>query len=659
MEIIKRLSSFSLAVLLAVVMVLSPATVLAEEVTNENELQKQEAMDYTRLVQQAIDDASDYMVNAGVNSEWQAIGLAKAGKNIPATYIKQFNQNIKDQIINGLDTGRIKITDIERLSLAALAIGKDPFDIEGYNLIELIYNSPDHLSGSDTMTFQGINGPIFGLIALDAMSFDIPSDARWTREKLIKHLLDEQNDDGSWSLFGTAPSYDITAMALIALGKHTKDVDVQESIQKAATFLSESQSDHAGFNDPWNGGVSLESAAQVMIGLTTAGIDPLGPEFTKENGNLLDHILSFLAEDGGFKHLPDDAQSNGMATEQGFQALVAYQLYAKEEGRLYDFSKKETTPEPEVPTEPEEPKEPEIPEDNVPPVIIVNDEKVTINKEKEIIVKDHKTRVKLPNDFPEGTTLTTHILDEKDHSYKGIKAAGDIINFKFQYPDDKDTSTGNYHLSMGINGEADPNKTGIYYLNEATNEWQYVGGWGSAKDGIITIDVDHFSTYGVFTDVEGPTNLQMIKGKATPNSITLRLSAQDPSGIKEYIIYRDGQEIATIAGNEEEFHDSDLQQGKTYEYTVIAIDQLGNESTAISDFSTTAIEVDNAKENDAVIVDKPENKIDDNNHLVAENIGEQLPNTATNTFNILFIGIMLIVIGGVIYLIRRKTTTHQ
>lgn len=662
MENIKRLSSFSLTILLTVFMLLSPSTVIAEEVTSESEIQKPqtEIKDYTQLVQEAIDDVSDYMINAGVNSEWQAIGLARAGKDIPATYLKQFDLNVNDQIIKGLDNGRIKITDIERLAMAALAIGKDPFDIDGHNLIELIYNSPDHLSGSDTMTFQGNNGPIFGLIALDAMSFDIPSDARWTRSKLIKYLLDQQNDDGSWSLFGTAPSYDITAMAMIALGKHTKNVDVQESIQKAASFLSESQSEEAGFNDPWNGGVSLESAAQVMIGLTTAGIDPLGPEFTKEKGNLLDHILSFIAEDGGFKHLPDDAQSNGMATEQGFQALVAYQLYVKEEGRLYDFSKKETEPEPEVPTEPEDPKEPETPEDSVPPVIIVNGEKVTINKEKEIMIKDYKTRVKLPSDFPEGTTLTTHILDKKDHSYKGLSATGDIINFKFQYPDGKDEYRGSYRLSMGMNSGADPNKTGIYYFNEVTKQWQYVGGWGSAKDGIITIDVDHFSTYGVFTDVEGPTNLQMKKEKATSNSIILSLSAQDPSGIKEYIIYRDGQEIATIAGNKAEFHDSDLQQGKTYEYTVIAIDQLGNQSTEIKDFSTTAINVNNVEEIATTTVDENRNKVnDDNNDSVVEETDNKLPNTATNTFNFLLIGLILIVVGGIVFFIRRKATVHQ
>ena len=64
------------------------------------------------------------------------------------------------------------------------------------------------------------------------------------------------------------------------------------------------------------------------------------------DNNLIDHLLSFQSEDGGFKHTAEDRMSNGMATEQALQALVAFDLYTKEEGSLYNFTGKTVIPSP-------------------------------------------------------------------------------------------------------------------------------------------------------------------------------------------------------------------------------------------------------------------------------------------------------------------------
>ncbi|MDV2887511.1 prenyltransferase/squalene oxidase repeat-containing protein, partial [Alkalihalophilus pseudofirmus] len=131
-----------------------------------------------------------------------------------------------------------KITDIERLVIAAAALDPDPTNINGTNLVEKIYNSADRTPGTDSLTAQGINGPIFALIALDSQDFKVPSDARWTIEKLRNYLLDKQNPDGSWSLFGTSPSYDLTGMALIALALYKDLGNVKTAIDRAVQFLS-------------------------------------------------------------------------------------------------------------------------------------------------------------------------------------------------------------------------------------------------------------------------------------------------------------------------------------------------------------------------------------------------------------------------------------
>lgn len=67
---------------------------------------------------------------------------------------------------------------------------------------------------------------------------------------------------------------------------------------------------------------------------------PTSEGFTKKANNLITNLMTFQHEDGGFKHLVKDTYANGMATEQALQALIAYKLFLKDEGRLYQFKKR-------------------------------------------------------------------------------------------------------------------------------------------------------------------------------------------------------------------------------------------------------------------------------------------------------------------------------
>ncbi len=294
----------------------------------------------TAQIESAIENATSFILNKGVTSEWEAIGLAQAGKDVPSSYFDTFYYNIEDQIVSGLDNGRIKITDIERLAMAAIAVGLDPQNVNGLNLIELIYNSPDRNGGFDTMTFQGNNGPIFALIALDTLSFPVPEDARWTRQDLIDELLQSQNEDGSWSLnpMYPDPSVDITGMALIGLSPYKEQPAVREALNSAVDWLSSVQTDNGGFDGgDFVGGITSEATSQVIIGLSSYGIDPAGEQFTKNGNNLIAHLLEYQNDDGGFKHTMDYDYSDPMATEQALQALVAYDYFLKGKGSLYQF----------------------------------------------------------------------------------------------------------------------------------------------------------------------------------------------------------------------------------------------------------------------------------------------------------------------------------
>ncbi|WP_158231784.1 DUF4430 domain-containing protein [Sporosarcina sp. P19] len=302
--------------------------------------------------QDAIQKAAKHMMQGPIQSEWEAIGLTKAGFDIHADYEKAFYSNFEDQILKKTGTGRLKITDVERISMAAVAIGKDPKNVKGFDLIEKIYNSENWTYlDSDSMTYQGNNGPIFALIALDTKNYSVPENARWNREKIVAELLRTQLVDGSWSLSNNPPgstSFDITAMALIGLAPYTDQPAVKDAVEQAVNFLSKSQGSTGGFNEEFVGGISSEATSQVIIGLTANNINPQSEKFTKNGINLIDHLLSFQAEDGGFKHTIGETGSNGMATEQALQGLVAYDLFTKGEGRLYDFSKELSQIDPEI-----------------------------------------------------------------------------------------------------------------------------------------------------------------------------------------------------------------------------------------------------------------------------------------------------------------------
>ncbi|AEM79928.1 S8 family serine peptidase [Thermoanaerobacter wiegelii] len=64
---------------------------------------------------------------------------------------------------------------------------------------------------------------------------------------------------------------------------------------------------------------------------------------------------------------------------------------------------------------------------------------------------------------------------------------------------DKDIKIGSpVKMTFNIKGAKDVRKAGAYYLNETTNQWEYVGGKIDRKTNTITFEAKHFSTYAAF-----------------------------------------------------------------------------------------------------------------------------------------------------------------
>jgi uncharacterized protein YjdB/putative cell wall-binding protein len=287
----------------------------------------QAAKDYTSDITALINGISSNITLDNCD-DWIALGLNKTGKTIPDGYLESLQQRVRDNTEGGVLDFGVKTTEGERLTLAVLASGGDPENIEGQNILSYICNS---------YMDQGINAYVFGLIALDSKNFDVPEAAKWTRESLVDAILGQQLSDGGWSYGGDAADPDMTAMAISALAPYKSQEEVKTALDRGIAVLSQIQDDDDGGYSSY-GAKCSESSAQVIIGLCANGIDPTTDgRFIKNGKNPMDSLLTFATEDKkGFGHTNDSY--NGMATEQGLEALAAYNLFKDGKGSLYSFN---------------------------------------------------------------------------------------------------------------------------------------------------------------------------------------------------------------------------------------------------------------------------------------------------------------------------------
>ena len=267
-----------------------------------------------------------------VGGEWLILGLARSGLEISDEYFETYFQNLS--VYTAQQGGVLhakKYTEYSRVVLAVTAIGKDPLDVGGFNMLL-------PLADFEQTVFQGINGPIFALLALDSGNYEIPENTadstQATRDMYVDYILNAQLPDGGWSLMGGEPEIDLTAMALQALAKYQDRKDVAEAIDKGLTILSERQNENGGYQYSAAEQASCESVAQVIVALAELGISLDDSRFVKNGKTLLDGILQFRQADGGFSHLVD-GETDLLATEQAFYALVAAKRLADGESSLY------------------------------------------------------------------------------------------------------------------------------------------------------------------------------------------------------------------------------------------------------------------------------------------------------------------------------------
>ena len=277
--------------------------------------------------------------------EWTVLSLARGnyydtGDKYFEDYYSRIEETVKEKAasvnLNGA-LHKVKSTENSRLIMALSAIGKDPTKVGGVDLVGA-YSA----NGFSWIKKQGLNGPVFALIALDTYNYKT-SDAT-IRQQCVDYILQAELANGGWALSGTTADPDMTAMVLQALANYADNSDVKDAAERGFAALSSIQKDNGGYAS-W-GSVNSESIAQVIVACTAWGIDPsTDSRFVKSGGSTVDALLEFYVPDGkGFAHVLETTggyaggEVNAMATDQACYALVAYDRFVNNKNALYDMS---------------------------------------------------------------------------------------------------------------------------------------------------------------------------------------------------------------------------------------------------------------------------------------------------------------------------------
>lgn len=278
-----------------------------------------------------------------LDSDLVVAALAKKGL-LEKKEISDYTKTISHK----LQSSNVSRGDLDKAIIAIKAMGKDPSQfINGRNLVKEVYASPADRATATVYAFD--------LIALSTDDYAIPSNAENAPAKIAAKLVDLEVKitDGattigggwSWDTSGkTPPDTDSTGMVLTALGMYQKyynDPSVKKAIRDGKRFLMKAQKSNGGYD--YNPGISTSldgvnssSTAQAIIGLSSIGVDPTSNKFTKNHVNPVSFLLNNYKIDNGFKWLPGDKGINDFATEEVFEALVAYDLFLKGD-TLYNF----------------------------------------------------------------------------------------------------------------------------------------------------------------------------------------------------------------------------------------------------------------------------------------------------------------------------------
>lgn len=174
-------------------------------------------------------------------------------------------------------------TDIERLILALRATGQNPRNYQGEDYVRLLKTKyHDNQFGEIAL----LNDDIFGILAL--LATDEPVNGNHLHDS-VTALLKKQNSNGGWE------NTDLTAATIQALKRYKQnsdDVNVDNNLDRAKSYLKDRQDSNGGF------GENSATTAWGIQAIVALGEDPL--DWNKSNKNPITALVSYQNSNGGF-----------------------------------------------------------------------------------------------------------------------------------------------------------------------------------------------------------------------------------------------------------------------------------------------------------------------------------------------------------------------
>lgn len=177
-------------------------------------------------------------------TDWVAIGIAKES---------DLDEEVKDKLKNYLlkqDFKGFNITDYERHAMSLMAMGINPYNGTKVNYIKKIIKNFDGIQIGDKNL---INDDVFGLIVLQNVGYSIDDKII---NKLIRHIISNQNENGSWG-----GSVDMTSATIMSLYEFKDIENVKNSIKKGYKYIKKNEIIKANknFGNPFSASWAMQA----------------------------------------------------------------------------------------------------------------------------------------------------------------------------------------------------------------------------------------------------------------------------------------------------------------------------------------------------------------------------------------------------------------
>ncbi|TCW32615.1 Ig-like protein group 2 [Thermohydrogenium kirishiense] len=153
---------------------------------------------------------------------------------------------------------------------------------------------------------------------------------------------------------------------------------------------------------------------------------------------------------------------------------------------------------------------------------------------KEIIIKSSNAEITMPKNSLDLTNVsgnvTVTIEDKGKENITGYKLLSNVTDISITTGNNKINILEPVKVTINISNANDIRKVGVYYYNETTGNWEYVGGRADKNNNTITFDAKHFSQYAA---LEYDKTFNDIKTHWAKDAIEVLASKHIVSGIDD------------------------------------------------------------------------------------------------------------------------------